>query len=230
MRLLTDGERNVTQITEELKIPPLNVSHHLTVLKHAKLNRNKKKGRFVIYSLCDGVLNEMVEAGVPKEVLNLGCCQIVLPTAAVQTLKHVGDRWALGLSFTWLATWVQRRATFWAMDDLIYTSSRRSYWTLNGFAARQLGDHFALALGAWANAVAACISPTCDWLTTGAGGSLRVVFRPWHWLTVGAGPYAGLRERTDATIPPPDPGAPTVVPPPWRVEWLGIAGSASVYW
>jgi DNA-binding transcriptional ArsR family regulator len=81
VRLLTDGERNVTQITEALKIPPLNVSHHLTVLKHANLIQNKKQGRFVIYSLSAGVLNEMVEAGVPKEVLNLGCCQIVLPSA-----------------------------------------------------------------------------------------------------------------------------------------------------
>lgn len=81
VRLLADGARNVTQITEELKIPPLNVSHHLTVLKHAHLIQNKKQGRFVIYSLCDGVLNEMIEAGVPKEVLNLGCCQIVLPSA-----------------------------------------------------------------------------------------------------------------------------------------------------
>jgi hypothetical protein len=72
---------------------------------------------------------------------------IVLPTAAVQTLKHLGDRWALGLSFTWLATWVQRPVTFWAMDDLVHASNGRSYWTVNGFAARQLGDHFALSLG-----------------------------------------------------------------------------------
>ena len=79
VRLLTDGERNVTQITRALNIPPLNVSHHLTVLKTAKLIRGEKRGRFVVYSLCDGVLNEIVEAGVPKEAINLGCCQIVLP-------------------------------------------------------------------------------------------------------------------------------------------------------
>ena len=79
VRLLTDGERNVTQITEALKIPPLNVSHHLAVLKNAQLIQGEKSGRFVIYSLCDGVLKEIVEAGVSKECLNLGCCQIVLP-------------------------------------------------------------------------------------------------------------------------------------------------------
>ena len=80
VRLLADGSRNVTQIVEALKIPALNVSHHLTVLKHAGLIQSEKQGRFVIYSLCDGVLKEVIQAGVPKEMLNLGCCQIVLPT------------------------------------------------------------------------------------------------------------------------------------------------------
>lgn len=79
VRLLADGERNVTQITEALKIPPLNVSHHLNVLKSANLIQGAKSGRFVIYSLCDGVLEEIVQAGVSRECLNLGCCQIVLP-------------------------------------------------------------------------------------------------------------------------------------------------------
>ena len=79
VRLLTDGPRNVTQIIEALKIPPLNVSHHLNVLKNARLLQSDKHGRFVIYSLCDGVLCEVIEAGIPKETLDLGCCQIVLP-------------------------------------------------------------------------------------------------------------------------------------------------------
>ncbi len=79
VRYLSDGERNVTQITEALEIPPLNVNHHLKVLVHADLIRFRKQGRFVIYSLCEGVLRKIVEAGVPKESLNLGCCQILLP-------------------------------------------------------------------------------------------------------------------------------------------------------
>lgn len=79
VRLLTDGERNVTQIIEALQIPPLNVSHHLSVLKAAGLIHGIKQGRFVIYSLKEGVLQEIVAAGISKEALNLGCCQIVLP-------------------------------------------------------------------------------------------------------------------------------------------------------
>jgi hypothetical protein len=57
----------------------VNVSHHLNVLKHARLIQGKKQGRFVRYSLCPGVLAEVIEAGIPKEALNLGCCKILLP-------------------------------------------------------------------------------------------------------------------------------------------------------
>lgn len=79
VRLLIDGEKNVTEITESLAIPPLNVSHHLTALKQAQLIRPRKVGRFVFYSLCEGVLSEAVRAGIPHEALNLGCCELLLP-------------------------------------------------------------------------------------------------------------------------------------------------------
>jgi len=80
IRLLSDGERNVTEIIEGAKIPALNVSHHLTVLKHARLVQSEKRGRFVIYSITPKVLEEVVSAGVSKDALDLGCCQLVLPS------------------------------------------------------------------------------------------------------------------------------------------------------
>jgi DNA-binding transcriptional ArsR family regulator len=79
VRFLADGPHNVTEIVEMLAIKAVNVSHHLTVLKHAGLIAGKKKGRFVLYSLRPGVLEEAVDAGVPAEALNLGCCRIELP-------------------------------------------------------------------------------------------------------------------------------------------------------
>jgi DNA-binding transcriptional ArsR family regulator len=79
VRFLADGPHNVTEIADMLAIPAVNVSHHLHVLKVSQLIQGKKKGRFVWYSLCPGVLEEVVAAGVPGEALNLGCCQIVLP-------------------------------------------------------------------------------------------------------------------------------------------------------
>jgi DNA-binding transcriptional ArsR family regulator len=79
VRYLADGPHTVTEIAGELAAPVVNVSHHLAVLRTARLISGKKRGRFVWYSLCPGVLEEVIEAGVPKEALNLGCCQLVLP-------------------------------------------------------------------------------------------------------------------------------------------------------
>lgn len=79
VRFLADGPHNVTEIADMLAIPPVNVSHHLTVLKHAKLIRGKKQSRFVWYELQPGILDDVVEAGLPKESLNLGCCRLMMP-------------------------------------------------------------------------------------------------------------------------------------------------------
>ena len=81
IRYLADGPRNVTEIAATLKIAPVNLSHHLTVLKHAALIRGKKQGRFVCYSLRPGVLEDVLEAGIPREALNLGCCRLELPVS-----------------------------------------------------------------------------------------------------------------------------------------------------
>ena len=82
VRFLADGPQTVTAIAKMLKLKNVvNVSHHLTVLKHAGLIRGVKRGRFVDYSLTPGVLEDAVEAGVPKEALDLGCCRLELPTA-----------------------------------------------------------------------------------------------------------------------------------------------------
>lgn len=79
VRFLSEGSRNVTEIAEMLRIPAVNVSHHLNVLRNSKLIRGKKHGRFVNYSLTPGLLEEAIEAGVPREALNLGCCKLELP-------------------------------------------------------------------------------------------------------------------------------------------------------
>jgi DNA-binding transcriptional ArsR family regulator len=79
VRLLADGPQTVTAIVEALGIKPLNVSHHLTVLKVSGLIAGTKKGRFVWYGLRPGVLEEAVAAGVPRDALNLGCCRLELP-------------------------------------------------------------------------------------------------------------------------------------------------------
>ena len=79
IRFLANGPHNVTEIADAVGTTALNLSHHLNVLKNAALIRSEKQGRFVMYSLCPGVLEDAVEAGVPKEALNLGCCRLELP-------------------------------------------------------------------------------------------------------------------------------------------------------
>lgn len=79
VRFLAEGSHNVTEIAEMLNTPPVNVSHHLNVLRVSGLIRGTKKGRFVWYTLKPGVLEEAVEAGIPKDSLNLGCCKLELP-------------------------------------------------------------------------------------------------------------------------------------------------------
>ena len=75
VRFLRDGPRNVGEIAEMLQTAPVNVSHHLNVMKAANLIRGQKKGRFVLYSLVPGVLEVDDSLGH----LNLGCCRLELP-------------------------------------------------------------------------------------------------------------------------------------------------------
>jgi DNA-binding transcriptional ArsR family regulator len=78
VRLLRDGPKNVSELAQRMKSSIVNVSHHLGVLRHAGLVRNKKQGRFVVYSLPPGVLQEEDAAGA-NEHLDLGCCRLEMP-------------------------------------------------------------------------------------------------------------------------------------------------------
>lgn len=78
IQFLRDGPRNVTQIAEMLQTQPVNVSHHMSVLRHADLVESQKKGRFVLYSLVPGVLDSI--PGADGVNLNLGCCRLEVPS------------------------------------------------------------------------------------------------------------------------------------------------------
>jgi DNA-binding transcriptional ArsR family regulator len=77
VRFLCDGPRNVTEIAEMLKAPAVNVSHHLHVLRAAGIVRNRRQGRFILYSLRPGILEPDDRDGVVN--LNLGCCRLEVP-------------------------------------------------------------------------------------------------------------------------------------------------------
>ena len=77
IRFLADGARNVTEIAEMLKTAPVNVAHHMGVLRQARIVNGRKQGRFVYYSLAPGFLQ--ADDGKGAEYLDLGCCRLVVP-------------------------------------------------------------------------------------------------------------------------------------------------------
>jgi DNA-binding transcriptional ArsR family regulator len=76
VRVLRGGPRSVGEIADELGLPLVNVSHHLHVLKHARLVHSRKHGRYVLYSLPPGILQD---DGTATEHLDLGCCRLEIP-------------------------------------------------------------------------------------------------------------------------------------------------------
>ena len=78
VRFLHDGPHNVTEIAEMLRTAPVNVAHHLGVLRYAGIVRSRKQGRFVYYFLVPGFLQTTVYEG-DKEYFNLGCCRLEVP-------------------------------------------------------------------------------------------------------------------------------------------------------
>ncbi len=69
-RLLT-GPRSVSELNVDLDLESSLMSHHLRVLRKAKLVQSHRKGKSVIYELSPEVM-----AHVSPHSLNLGCCVI----------------------------------------------------------------------------------------------------------------------------------------------------------
>ena len=56
LMMLADGERNVTNLCEALRLPQPTVSHHLGLLRMSNVIGNRRDGKQVFYSL-DGRVN-----------------------------------------------------------------------------------------------------------------------------------------------------------------------------
>ena len=124
---------------------------------------------------------------------------IVVPTASVDALKHVGDRWALSLSAAWTASWVERRGTY----DPSYTVNQTSHTimalSVSATVTRQLSER--VALGVFVTGFEDIDCPgSCRFVARGANAGLFAGVRPWHWLTLSAGPSAGVRQRTETVV------------------------------
>lgn len=74
---LWDGAKNVSELAKLLKIEIVNVSHHLGVLKSARLVQHEKKGRYVLYSLAPEYFH--TSEATANSQLNLGWCRLSIP-------------------------------------------------------------------------------------------------------------------------------------------------------
>ena len=76
--VLRSGPRTVSELAESLAVEVVTVSHHLGILRNAQLVQTERKGRFIVYSLSEGVFRP--EGGArSNEHLDLGCCRLEIP-------------------------------------------------------------------------------------------------------------------------------------------------------
>jgi DNA-binding transcriptional ArsR family regulator len=74
VQALRAGPRNVSELAALLgKTEIVNVSHHLSVLRHAGLVLDERQGRYVVYRLHPDVFRP------DAEHLDLGCCRLEMP-------------------------------------------------------------------------------------------------------------------------------------------------------
>ena len=62
--LLMEGEKCVGKLAEELGISSSRVSHQLRVLKHLKLVRRRREGKYVKYSIADENVMEILNVAL----------------------------------------------------------------------------------------------------------------------------------------------------------------------
>ncbi|HMD53956.1 MAG TPA: metalloregulator ArsR/SmtB family transcription factor [Phycisphaerae bacterium] len=70
---LAEGERTVTSLCKDLKLPQPTVSHHLGLLRMNRLIINKRHGKQVIYSLGQSAksVRKMLKFSLPPFALTL---------------------------------------------------------------------------------------------------------------------------------------------------------------
>jgi ArsR family transcriptional regulator len=75
LQCLFTGPLNVGQIAEKLNEEIVNVSHHLAVMRRAKVLLATKRGRFVEYQIHPEVSLERLQ---PKAIqrIDFGCCRV----------------------------------------------------------------------------------------------------------------------------------------------------------
>ena len=75
---LRTGPKNVGDLAEILGVEMVTVSHHLGILRSARLVKTERQGRFIVYSLREGVFRP-ADSARGSEHIDLGCCRLEIP-------------------------------------------------------------------------------------------------------------------------------------------------------
>lgn len=75
LRHLIGGEKNVSQLGDELQVDQPAVSHHLALLRHAGLVIERREGKHVYYEIHSSVAPHVAGG---QERFDLGCCSVEL--------------------------------------------------------------------------------------------------------------------------------------------------------
>ncbi|HEY2900018.1 MAG TPA: hypothetical protein VGL59_05560 [Polyangia bacterium] len=156
---------------------------------------------------------------------------VMWPLLSLQALRHLGDRWSLSLSAGFRGRFANRdRASDGVPDQYLFpTSSRWSNLSTGLSALRQMTDHIAIGAGAGVEQYQGCLQPLCAWVSRDAWFTVRLVVRPWPWLSLALVPETGFRYRPLILPAALDPSGEAKVPPQ-TVSWLGGSGDVTFYW
>jgi DNA-binding transcriptional ArsR family regulator len=75
LRHLVGGEKNVSQLADDLHVDQPAVSHHLALLRHAGLVIERREGKHVYYEIHSSVAQQLSSE---EERFDLGCCAVEL--------------------------------------------------------------------------------------------------------------------------------------------------------
>ncbi|MDD6050208.1 MAG: autorepressor SdpR family transcription factor [Clostridiales bacterium] len=60
LSLLRDGDKNAGEISEHFSVTAAAISRHLSVLREADLIRDRREGKYIIYTLNTSVLEDIM--------------------------------------------------------------------------------------------------------------------------------------------------------------------------
>jgi ArsR family transcriptional regulator len=88
---LREGPKNVSEIADLLSSTMVKVSHHLGILRHARVVLSQKHGRFVVYRLHPAVYQPAAAAGSADSLI-LGGYRLEFPNRKGTPYEARGER------------------------------------------------------------------------------------------------------------------------------------------